>query len=249
MTLGINRFNSERGDKMHSMKSDSTNLERAKAMVGKLTRSGGLMDYGAENLHLLVRIVRELASGQPVSGETVEDLVRELGIEHDTAGRFLRSVTERDDADNIVGALGLSLNEHPYSFTVNGASMTAWCAQDTLFLPVMLGQVAEVVTNSPESGTPIELTVGPEGVTAVRPGGSVMSTILLDPDVIHMETPFDMQMHFCRNIHFFANQGEVATWALERPGIVSLTLDEAFELGGHLFPEAYAYANSIDNAA
>jgi hypothetical protein len=50
----------------------------------------------------------------------------------------LRQVTERDAHDQIVGALGLSLQDHPHRLSVNGVSLSAWCADDTLFLPAIL---------------------------------------------------------------------------------------------------------------
>ena len=39
--------------------------QRADKMARVLTRNGGLMDYGTDNLHLLVRVVRLLAKGRP----------------------------------------------------------------------------------------------------------------------------------------------------------------------------------------
>ena len=92
---------------------------RANEVVRKLTRNGGLIDYGAHNLHLLGHVVRALAQSRLVTGERADQGVAELGTGRDEAEQFLRKVTERDD-DNIVGALGLSLTQHPHRFTVKG---------------------------------------------------------------------------------------------------------------------------------
>ena len=223
--------------------------QRADEMVQVLNRNGGLMDYGTGNLHLLVQIVRVLAKGDPVTTNQVDGIVAELGIDADASEQFLQTVAERDDDDNIVGALGLSLKQHPHRFVVGGTEMTAWCAQDTLFLPVMLQQTATVETESPLSKEKIRITVGPHGVKEVSPAGAVMSTVILDPNSTDLNTPTEIQMNFCRNIHFFASEKEVAEWAAGRGDIETLSLDEAFDLGYQLWPEAYSYAKTLAQAA
>src|SRR5881628_643284 len=97
-----------------------------------------LLDYGPNRSRLLIQVLRTLAQGHPVTGEQVDQLIADLGIAPDEAQHFLRQITERDAADRIVGIMGLSLNEHPHRFVVNGVSLTTWCAEDTLFLPVLL---------------------------------------------------------------------------------------------------------------
>ena len=223
--------------------------QRAEEMVQVLNRNGGLMDYETDNLHLLVQIVRVLAKGDPVTTNQVDGIVAELGIDADASEQFLQTVAERDDDDNIVGALGLSLKQHPHRFIVGGTEMTAWCAQDTLFLPVMLQQTATVETESPLSKEKIRITVGPQGVKEVSPAGTVMSTVILDPNSTDLNTPTEIQMNFCRNIHFFASEKEVAEWAAGRGDIETLSLDEAFDLGYQLWPEAYSYAKTLAEAA
>ena len=79
--------------------------QRADEMVQVLNRNGGLMDYGTDNLHLLVRVVRVLAKGRPVTTNQVDEIVAELGIDPNASEQFLQTVAERDDDDNIVGAL------------------------------------------------------------------------------------------------------------------------------------------------
>ena len=223
--------------------------QRADEMVQVLNRNGGLMDYGTDNLHLLVRVLPVLAKGRPVTTSQVDEIVAELGIDLDASEQFLQTVAERDDDDNIVGALGLSLKEHPHSFNVGGTQMTAWCAQDTLFLPVMLQQTATVETQSPVSKEKIRITVGPEGVKEANPAGAVMSTVVFDPDSTDLNTPTDIQMNFCRNIHFFTSEEEVEQWAAGRSDIETLSLEEAFDLGYQLWPEAYSYAKALSETA
>ncbi len=222
---------------------------RANEMVRQLTQNGGLMDYGTSNLHLLIHVVQALAKGRPITGEEVDKIVGKLGIDRAEAERFLRQVTERDDDDNVVGVLGLSLKQHPYRFTVNGNQMTAWCAQDTLFLPVMLQQTATVESESPLSKEKIRMTVGPEGVQEVSPPGAVMTMVIVDLDTAALDTPKEIQMAFCRMIHFFVSPQEVEEWAAGRDDIETLSLEEAYDLGYQLWPEAYSYAKVLSEAA
>lgn len=218
---------------------------RTGEMVKQLTQNGGVMDYGKDNLHLLVHVVRELAKGQPVTNRTIKQIITELGIEPDSAEQFLRKVAERDDDDAVVGALGLSLKQHPHHFTVDGVEMTAWCALDTLFLPVMLQKTATVVSISPLDKQKIQLTVGPEGVLDFNPANAVMSAVIVDPDTDNLTTSNEIQMAFCRQVHFFASPAELEQWAAGRGDIETLPLREAYDLGSQFWPEANAYAKTL----
>ena len=140
-----------------------------------------LLDYGADHSRLLLRVLRRLARGRPVTREQTDAIIAELGIARDEAHRFLQEVTERDAGDRIVGIMGLSLNDHPHRFTVNGASLSAWCAEDTLFLPSLLKQTATVESYSPITREKIRLTVSPESVEDVSPAGAVVSMVIVDP--------------------------------------------------------------------
>jgi len=115
-----------------------------------------------------------------VTPTDVGGLAREAGLAPDDAQVFLRGVTERDGADRIIGVLGLSLGEHPHRFSVNGQQLATWCAEDTLFLPALLGQTARVESTSPVSRGPVRLTIAPDGVQAVSPAGAVLSVALVD---------------------------------------------------------------------
>ncbi len=123
-----------------------------------------LFNYGPEASRLLVRAWRMLARGRAITETQVDELIAGLGVHVEGAKQFLQSVTERDAGGDIVGVLGLSLNDHPHHFNISGLRLATWCAIDTLFLPAMLGQPATVEAKSPLSGRAIRLTVGPDGV-------------------------------------------------------------------------------------
>ncbi len=118
--------------------------------------------------------MRKLAIGHPVRREQADQIITDLGIGRDEAYPFLREVTERDADDNIVGIMGLSLNEHPHRLRVDGKSLSAWCAEDTLFLPTLLKRTAIVESYAPVTREKIRLTVSPERVEDVRPAGAVI---------------------------------------------------------------------------
>ena len=103
---------------------------RAAHMTAKLTRAGGVLDYGPERSRLVVRVLRTLALGRPVTQTEVDGLALEAGMAPDEGQAFLREVSERDGADRIIGIVGLSLGEHPHRFSVNGRRL-ATCAPRT----------------------------------------------------------------------------------------------------------------------
>jgi alkylmercury lyase len=60
---------------------------------------------------------------------------------------------------------------------IAGRPLFAWCALDTLFIPGLLDKVAEITSICPVSGTPVRLTVSPEGVQSVDPPGTALSVV------------------------------------------------------------------------
>ena len=210
-------------------------------MTKKLTEIGGLVDYGAERSRLLVQVWRALATGQPVTGNRVDEFVSDIGIAPEDAGQFLRQMTERDDDDSIVGIMGLSLNDHPHRFTVDGNQMSTWCAADTLFLPAMLGQTASVESESPLSKETVRVTVSPEGVQTSQPADAVVTIVV--PKETDMSSVASIWMTFCRHIFFFASRSEAEQWASGRDDIEILSLDEGYAMTQQLWAGVLHYAN------
>lgn len=215
---------------------------RAANMAAALVRAGGVLDYGPERSRLLVRVLRILARGRPVTKTDVDALAPEAGMAPDGAQAFLRDVTERDGSDRIIGLLGLSLGEHPHRFSVNGQQLSTWCAEDTLFLPALLGQTATVESTSPVSRESVRLTIAPDGVQAVSPTGAVVSIALVDPNQVAFGSVEAIWMTFCRHIHFFVSREEAARWAANRRDIAILTPDEGYRMGRQLADRFLAYA-------
>ena len=215
---------------------------RAKQMFSKMTESGGLLDYGPDRSRLLIRVVRSLANGRPVTGEQVDQIVAGLGTARDEADQFLRQISERDADDSIVGIMGLSLNDHPHQFNVNATRMSTWCAEDTLFLPAMLKQTATIESESPLTKEKIRLTVSADGVEESSPAGAVVSIVIVDPDKADMSSAQAIWGTFCHHIFFFASREEGEQWAAGRDDIEILSVHEGFELGKQAWSKVLAYA-------
>ena len=137
--------------------------------------------------------------------------------------------------------MGLSLNDTPHRFYVNGAQMSAWCAEDTLFLPTVLNQSASVESVSPVSREKVRLTVSPQGVEEVDPAGAVVSIVIVDPDETNMGSVEAIWGTFCHHIFFFASREEAERWTAGRDDIEILSVEEAYELGRQLSSRFLAY--------
>ena len=120
--------------------------------------------------------------------------------------------------------------------------MSAWSAEDTLFLPALLGQTASIESTSPLSREPVRLTVSPDGVRSVSPPEAVVSIPIVDPGDTTLGSVEAIWTTFCRQIHFFATREEAVRWAAGRGEIAILTLDEGYQLGRRLTSRFLAQA-------
>ena len=84
---------------------------------------------------------------------------------------------ESDESGNIVGA-ALTTRETSHAVRVAGKELYAWCALDTLFIPGLLAETAEVESTCPSSGETIRLTVSPESIEACELPGVWLSVFL-----------------------------------------------------------------------
>jgi alkylmercury lyase len=185
--------------------------------------------------------MRELARGRPIPKERVDWIVADAGSDPEEAHKLLRELTDRDADNNVLGIMGLSLNDTPHRFYVNGARMSTWCAVDPLFLPAVLDQTASVESESPVSGKKIRLTVSPQGVEEVDPVGAVVSIVIVDPDDANMGSVEAIWGTFCHHTFFFASREEAERWAAGRDDIEIVSVDEGYELWRQLSSRFLAY--------
>jgi hypothetical protein len=188
--------------------------------------------------------MRRLAKGRPVAKEEVNQIIAELGLAPDEAQRFLQKITERTAKGQIVGIMGLSLNDSPHRLDVGGVALSAWCAEDTLFLPAMLRQTATIESRSPLSKETIRLTVSPERVETVSPAGAVVSIVVVDPTEESMASVEAIWTTFCNHIHFFPSRAEAEQWAAGKAAtrIAVVTVEEGFEFGRQVWSRVLPYA-------
>lgn len=214
---------------------------RAFEIAEKLNEAGVPPKFEPDVSRLLIKVMRAVAEGHPVTGEQVSGLVAEIGIDEEKAEEFLRAVTERDDDDSIIGIVGLSQNPNwAHRFEVNGNSLRTWCAWDTLFIPLLLNDTAKVESESPVSKQTIRVTVSPDGVMETSPREAVVSVVVLENGPVGSVE--EAWAKFCHQVYFFASRQEAEEWSAERDDIAILTVDEAFELGRHAWSSVLGYA-------
>ncbi len=201
-------------------------------LAGSIVRCFPTLDLLEQRLSL--ELYRLLAEGQPVPRAK---LAERLGVPVDGVDRILDSWPGvfSDAQRQVVGYWGLAIPAayaSPHRFTIDGRSLYAWCAWDTLFLPQLLDKTAEVESTSPEGGT-ICLTVTPDRVEHVEPVGAQMSLLL--PDCTGIQK--DVVTTFCHFVHFFPSPRVAESWVAQHPGTFLVSIHEAHVLA-HLKNEA-----------
>ncbi len=110
-----------------------------------------------------------------------EEFASELGIEPSRAqalfAELARMGVQMDEQGNVVGA-ALTARQTAHRIQVGGKELYAWCALDTLFIPGLLGEEADVSSTCPGSGEPVRITITPAGVRDFSPADAVVSVVL-----------------------------------------------------------------------
>ena len=139
-------------------------------------------------------LVQEIARSGAVSPD---EFASKLGIEtsqaHDIFAGLARTGLQSDEQGNIVG-VALTSRPTPHRVRLGGKmggetggeiggerggkELYAWCSLDTLFIPGLLGEDAEISSTCPVSGDPIRLRVTPAGVQNFSPADAVVSIVL-----------------------------------------------------------------------
>lgn len=171
-------------------------------------------------------LYRMLAEGQPVAREAIAaraglPLAQVDSVLGDWYGVFY------DAAGKIIGYWGLALQKMSHRLRINGQTLYAWCAWDTLFLPQILGTAAEVESNCPVSGETIRLTVAPGGIQAVDPLSTMVSFVT--PEQAKVKE--NVVLNFCHYVHFFRSSEAAEAWCSKHAGTRLLTVEEAWALG------------------
>ena len=181
-------------------------------------------DNPAEMQILSLEIFRQLALGQPALGAV-------LGLSEAVIGERLQSyapsVIDFDAAGAITGFSGLTTRETRHRFEIDGRTLYAWCAFDTMFLPEILGRAAAVRSTCPATDRLISLTIDADGVRGASPETAVIS--MINPSA--EEARADTRGAFCGYVNYFASASAYDSWAKDHPGATFLTLEDAHAKG------------------
>ena len=217
-----------------------TNLDK----IAKALREAGLPpSLSPDEIRLFIQIWRRLADGRPISPREVEQIASNLPISPDVATSVINKVSERDGEGNVVGFAGLSLKTHPHRFQVNDHTLSTWCAWDSLFLPPILKQTAQVESPCPGTKKEIGLTITPERVGKYDPTNTVISMITPKTTKKGLESAEEIWNAFCQNVHFFSSSEAASQWFSGKNLDISiLSVEEGYQLGRMTFAEILNHA-------
>lgn len=109
-----------------------TTQPNVEGLADELVRATPRLDE--EQQRAALALYRLLANGEPVARE---QLPEPAGASESQLERLLGhpGVAYFDDQDRLIGFWGMALSGMPHRVRVDGRTIRAWCAWDTLFLP------------------------------------------------------------------------------------------------------------------
>jgi alkylmercury lyase len=182
-------------------------------------------DLDRRDQELQLALFRLLAEGEPVQLGRLAEMV---GVPTPAAAECLDGChgVQTDAEGRIVAFGGLSVVKAPNRLRVDGRTLYAWCAWDTLFLPELIGAPVEVDSRCPVTGRGVSLRVDREGPSRLSPSEAVLSFLL--PGAAYTN---DVIAGFCRFVHFFASPEAAEAWVAQHPGSFVISIAEGFEIG------------------
>lgn len=193
-------------------------LEELAARIATPLRTTG----GEAFLEIVPPTLDLLARGKPASLEEIAAASGKSPEEVRAALGLFPSV-EWDELGRVVGA-GLTLSLTPHRFEVEGRTLFAWCALDTLMYPVILGRPASIESPCRGTGEPVRVEATPTRIETVEPPSAVVS-------VVEPKDMANIRGVFCENVHFFASPQAGSRWLEKHPEATILPVEEAFRLG------------------
>lgn len=188
--------------------------------------SPGLSD---EDRRLARALTRLMVQDGAVEPGRLADALGRTQAEVETALEAL-PWTFRDEQGRVAGFWGLSAVETTHRVLVDGRQVYTWCAQDALFLSIVLDilfdRPVRIESTCPTTGTLIRLEVSPSGVTKVEPEGTVMSFIR--PSDPKAALAGDAIANVCHYIHFFASHEAALAWTASHQGTFPIAIEDAW---------------------
>jgi alkylmercury lyase len=190
--------------------------------------------------HVAVGLWRRLAEGTPVSRD---DLAARLAFPHEQVDAALdgplRGTYLVDEHDRIRAFWALSLPDEPspHRLSLDGRTLYAWCAADTLFLPLLLGRPLAVESVLMPTGEPVTLTIHPDRIEDVHAPSTTLVTFV--PPVADGlgDSPASIMSTYCHHMMFVPDETAGRRWADERgrDDLVLASLAQAFDGCRRLF--------------
>jgi alkylmercury lyase len=193
-------------------------VEQTTALIGRV-----------EGTELLPHAIRLLSDGEPVALERLAEAAG-WSVEDIEAALTVQTSAERDDQGRLVG-LALTLRPTTHRVTVDGRTLFAWCATDTLMVPVVLGRPALVESTCPQTGQAIRIELTPDGVQRVDPPTAVMTAVRPRGQLA------DLRSDTCAHGHFFSTIAATAAWTDAHPDGHCYPVEEAFRLDRHVIKQ------------
>ncbi len=191
--------------------------------ISEVTATWGRRTYSTNGVSRAV--INLLADGQPV---TRQALATATGLSESQIEEYIASVRREgvEVEDGTIVGLALSLRPTRHRFRVRGNDLYTWCGFDTLFLPIILGEPAEVDSTCPVTGTEIRLTVEADGtVSAAHPATVVVGVV--GEEVTSCCEAAGPDSAICTQMPFFATREAGERWLVDHPGVAILDLDDA----------------------
>lgn len=184
-----------------------------------------------DSAQLSLQILELLAEGQPVTAQRLaEKSGQSLELIRGSFAALQNCGCELNEQGDLIGnALTLSPTSH--RFRIRNHDFYAWCALDTLFLPALLKETAEISSTCPQTGELIQLRVSPDGIEAASPSETALSI------VFSQGCTAGINGTFCGQIHFFASAEAARLWVEGRADFAVLSLLEAFEVAHKVYVE------------
>jgi alkylmercury lyase len=135
---------------------------------------------------------------------------------------------EYDQFGNLLG-WGLTLQPTVHQLVVEGHSLYAWCAPDTLYDPLLLNRSAQIVSQCAVTEAKIELLFTPDRLESLSPASAVVSVVRDGSVFKRLQEAGCIRQRGCNSQFFFASQQVAAPWASEHQDFIVLPVGEAFE--------------------
>lgn len=164
-----------------------------------------------------------LARGQPLAPAEISS---QLELAPDRVHAALRFPTVGiDESGCLVELFGFMLRPTWHRVDVEGRAMFCCCALVAHAIPVLTGKPVRITSVDPGGRGVVEIAVGPDGISSVRPDGTCATLpVSAGPWPGH-----DVSGYFCSHIRHFPSSDEAHRFAAADPRRRVLELDAFHE--------------------